>query len=52
MKLKKEIIKITRTEKTQVNMGQPSKPTTWIMKSRFSHKKHRKDTNEKIEKTK
>jgi hypothetical protein len=28
-------------------MGQPSKPATRVMKSRFSHKKNRKDTNEK-----
>jgi hypothetical protein len=38
---------MTQTEKTEVNMGQPSKPATRVMKSRFSHKKNRKDTNEK-----
>jgi hypothetical protein len=47
MNFKKEIIKMTQTEKTEVNMGQPSKPATRVMKSRFSHKKNRKDTNEK-----
>jgi len=38
---------MTQTEKTKVNIGQLSQPATRVIKLRFSHKKHRKDTDEK-----